>query len=121
MLKVIKRLATLVVLWFVSCGPVFADDIITASKHYATGAENGGAHSWIVDITSKVDNLIIQIIVVNRGGCDTASVQFMENMSAKVPITLKFGQIYEIQTRDCNPIEVTVTTDLGTETVTWNQ
>ncbi len=62
-------------------------------------------------IMSRADNLRILNVVANRGTC---------NLIVQSTNYLRFGQTFQ-EYAMCNPIEVTVTTSLGTATATWDR
>ena len=69
---------------------------------------------WQLVFTSHTYSLTIKSVVVNRGNCKN------EDMRGRLPQVLKFGQRY-ISMALCNPLEVEVTTELGSSTFTWNE
>lgn len=60
-----------------------------------------------IDVISKVNNVQISNIIVNRGNCKTNA------LNAKFPLHLKFGEQYKGTYQSCNAIEVEVITDHG--------
>jgi hypothetical protein len=122
MYKCGKRISFIGMFLSLSIGQVLAEGTISSAKHYATGANNNGVASWLVDFTVRVDKLTIQRTVVNRGNCDSYAADYMAaRATSNLPVTLSFGQAYRLETKECNPIEVTITTNQGEQTFTWDQ
>ncbi len=69
-------------------------------------------------ITSRANDLTITNLTVNRGNCPLPDpTQF--GAPPLLPTTLQFGERFKIMT--CNFIEITVTTNAGEFTNTWQQ
>ncbi|WP_395662436.1 hypothetical protein [Aestuariivirga sp.] len=68
-----------------------------------------------IHVQSKVDNVTIDSVTVNRGNCWIYPIYF----SMKLPHALRFGEtLILIIDPNCNPIEIDVETDLGQFTFT---
>lgn len=65
-----------------------------------------------IELFNRGDNIRIETVEVNRG-CDTP-FQFRE------PRTVKFGERVNLGAVRCDPIEVTMTTDLGNQIFQWD-
>ncbi|MGY5811904.1 hypothetical protein ACXHXG_29900 [Rhizobium sp. LEGMi198b] len=75
--------------------------------------------SWFVTITNRLNSLKIKDVVFNRGNCPGASpIGTFEKRDPNG--SLSFGQ-RAIYMMGCNPIQVDVTTNLGTETFTFDE
>ena len=101
-----KRFLLFAIFMFFS-GAATAGTSLDLKVHYPPG---GGAY-WI-DITSREDTITIRDIRVNRGNCALKDLTY----GAKLPITLKFGQITPIGlffVGGCIPIEIEFSTDKG--------
>ena len=61
----------------------------------------------------KVNKLVIQKVTVNRGNCSSPQ-------QSPLPRATKFGDSFQYGIYICNPIEVMVMTDHGSETFVWN-
>ncbi|WP_104823107.1 hypothetical protein [Rhizobium sp. NXC24] len=76
--------------------------------------------TWFFAITNRTASLKINSVVVNRGNCPgVTKLQTFETPESNG--SLAFGQRYLATTFLCNPIEVTVITDAGTQTFNWDQ
>jgi len=73
---------------------------------------SGDFRYFDLQITSKVDDLTIDHIDVNRGCLHGGGVP--------LPINLKFGQTFNAGTYYCDPIEVVIDTPRGNTDVHWN-
>jgi len=94
-------IASLFALMVSGCG----EDLVTVQK-----SVDENAH-WI-HVTSKVQSLVVNDFIINRGSpC---------GLHDHKPVALTFGQEYTIVAL-CNPIEVTLKTDKGDVTFTWNE
>ena len=68
-----------------------------------------------VTVLAKTDQIVIKKIIMNRGNCNF-------DPQPTLPRTLKFGQtlLGDVDVV-CTPIEISVQTDMGTETYTWSK
>ena len=82
---------------------------VTISKEIDLDAR--GDDDYLIKITSRVDSVQILNVVVNRGACVAIA------RSPGYP--LRFGQTF-VENALCNPLEVKVTTSLGTATAEWD-
>jgi hypothetical protein len=82
----------------------FAEDLLHVDK-----SKDG---IYKLTATGVLDNLNVYSMEINRGNCvDTDPRRF--------PFVLKFGQELTLGYYTCNPIEVKLVSNLGTETFTW--
>lgn len=72
----------------------------------------GAGMAYEIELVNRGDNIRIETVEVNRG-CDTPA-QFRE------PRTVKFGERVNLGMVRCDPIEVTMTTDLGNQLFQWD-
>jgi hypothetical protein len=89
-----------------SCG---AEDAVSVSKD---NSSQYGPHMWALNITGRADSTI-KNVVVNRGCRALGELQLL-------PQTLNFGETKIWGRYHCDPIEVQVTTDHGSQTFTWD-
>jgi len=75
---------------------------------------------WRLTITGRVDSLMIENVIVNRGHCSRWLGSSKVEELPRLPHPLKFGQAFEYGNYLCDPIEVQVTTDHGSQTFTWD-
>ena len=96
--------------WLLTANPALSENV--ASQFSASKQPlDEWLMLWTLSLTSKADVLEIQKLTINRG-CEL-------NPSIKFPITLKFGQTFTLNALKCNPIEVSIETPNGTQTMTW--
>jgi hypothetical protein len=88
--------------------PVFADDPVSVSKSDALSPGD----TWELRITSRAD-ITIKNLVVNRG-CEAQEGRL------QFPQKLNFGETKHVGYYLCDPIEVQVTTDQGSQTFKWD-
>jgi len=76
-------------------------------------------NNYIVKITAIVDNVIVNGVKLNRGNCTYSESHAAGHLitSSNSTVTLKYGEIYTIETACINLIEVMVETDQGTWTL----
>ena len=78
-----------------------------------------GSQSWnkyLLDITSRSNRMVITNLKINRGSCTI-------DPKAKLPFRMGFGgkATISLLPEDCNPLEVTVTTLGGEQTLSFDQ
>ena len=73
-------------------------------------------NKYLLDITSRSNRMVITDLKINRGSCTI-------NPQAKLPFRMGFGGkiTLSMQPADCNPLEVTVTTLGGEQTLSFDQ
>lgn len=77
-------------------------------QNFPANIKTGQIYQFInIDVISKVNNVKISNIIVNRGNCKTNA------LNTKFPLHLKFGEQYKGTYQSCNAIEVEVITDHG--------
>ncbi|MGZ9718746.1 hypothetical protein [Rhizobium miluonense] len=84
--------------------PALADDTFIVDKQ----PQGGDIRFWDVRIVSKIDNLRIDHVDVNRG-CQHGG-------GVPLPVSLKFGESIFAGTYYCDPIEVVLDTPAGAQT-----
>lgn len=77
-------------------------------QNFPANLKTGQIYQFVnIDVISKVNNVQINNIIVNRGNCKTNA------LNVKLPQHLKFGEQYKGTYQSCNAIEVEVVTDHG--------
>lgn len=77
-------------------------------QNFPANIKTGQIYQFVnIDVISKVNNVQISNVIVNRGNCKTNA------LNAKFPLRLKFGEQYQGTYQSCNAIEVEVITDHG--------
>ncbi len=71
-----------------------------------------GGDMWIVTMTSHDDALDVRGVDFNRGGCKS----YFRNVTG-FPHPMHFGQQVTFGMTGCDPIEMKIQTDQGTETI----
>lgn len=73
-------------------------------------------NKYLLDITSRSNRMVITDLKINRGRCTI-------DPQAKLPFRMGFGGkiTLSMQPADCNPLEVTVTTLGGEQTLSFDQ
>ncbi|MBJ7592830.1 hypothetical protein [Aeromonas veronii] len=73
-------------------------------------------NKYLLDITSRSNRMVITDLKINRGSCTI-------NPQAKLPFRMGFGGkvTLSLLPEDCNPLEVTVTTLGGEQTLSFDQ
>jgi hypothetical protein len=69
-------------------------------------------------VTSHVDDITIYNVTVNRGNCAARRMAVLSKPSNDETNKMLFGQRQSYYSDKCDPIEVAITTSLGTETFT---
>lgn len=87
------------------CGKSAVDEMTASKRSWS----NDGFKGYILDVTSKGDALTLRKIKINRGNC---KFDFS-------PSAMRFGETISLPLM-CNPIEVEIETDHGTQTFSWN-
>ncbi|NTH65307.1 hypothetical protein G6L33_15730 [Agrobacterium rhizogenes] len=99
--------AAVVIGLYVLASPALADATFIVDKQ----PQGGDIRFWDLRITSKVDNLEIDHINVNRGCLHGGGVP--------LPASLKFGESIFVGTFHCDPIEVILDTPSGKQTTSF--
>lgn len=73
-------------------------------------------NKYLLDITSRSNRMVITDLKINRGSCTI-------DPKAKLPFRMGFGGkiTLSMQPADCNPLEITVTTLGGEQTLSFDQ
>lgn len=80
-------------------------------QNFPANIRTGQIYQYVdIYITSKVNNLQISNIIVNRGNCKSNA------LNGKFPVHLKFGEQYKGFYQSCNAIEIEIFTDQGSWT-----
>lgn len=88
-----------------------AEELFTASKQ----PERGNTYPEII-VTSKANEVVLSGISINRGNCNLLYISSITGND--LPLSLKFGDQFSFRGL-CDPSEITLTTDKGSETIEW--
>ncbi|UDL90338.1 hypothetical protein LGH82_02840 [Mesorhizobium sp. PAMC28654] len=69
---------------------------------------------WHLAITARTDVVSISWLTVNRGNCS------LLNASTGSSKNMRFGQIYDVVVA-CDPIEISIQSESGTQILTWDE
>lgn len=73
-----------------------------------------------VEVTALVDKVEVQDIVVNRGNCEIENISLFSG-KPRIPKTLSYGETVSVSfSSPCSATEVTVETDAGDWTWTYD-
>ncbi|NTI03472.1 hypothetical protein G6K88_15725 [Agrobacterium rhizogenes] len=105
----VPRYSILAIAAFLYSAPQsFSEDLVALTK---SPADNDTTF-WQLDLTGKADDLVINHVTVNRG-CQSQE-------SVPMPISVPFGKSGTFAHYPCDPIEVTIGTNLGDQTFSWD-
>jgi hypothetical protein len=110
--KLFLFVATLVLSDFVSEALAQDGSLLSVDKRlFAFGSKGVGSWKfiWHLHVTSRADNITIKKVVANRGNCGTDYD----------PLNLKFGSETVFSFINCNPMEIDIHTDQGSQTFRW--